>query len=404
MTPELDRAERHAAVRDAARAWRRSGILDEAGAAAVAARYPDDRVRTGPVFRVLLFLFTVIAVAGIFGFAALLVANGSDRVLAGLAAVAGTALLVLTEVQIDTLRRRQGGTEAATCVMGLGFLLGAAAWWLWGMAGLTPHLALGMFCLLAAALSGAAAYRFGYPLAAAASTAALLVALALLPAGRLLWIALPLAVAPGLLRAGESVRLPPSHRSSATAALLVALAALYLAVHLGSWDARLFEVFAIRPDLGLMPRALPPSGSALSSLLRGLAAAATGILPLLILGTGIARRSLPMLLAGGAALAASLVTLVWYAHLGPDWLLLTGAGAAAMAAAVGLARFLDSGPDGERRGFTTAPLLADRERVALLEAGIAAVTVPAAAHSPAGAHGFEGGGGRGGGGGASGEF
>jgi hypothetical protein len=262
-----------------------------------------------------------------------------------------------------------------------------------------------MLCLLAAALCGAAAWRWGYPLAAAAATAAALVACALLPAGRLLWIALPLAAAPGLLRASGSPRLPPAHRASAMAALLVAMAALYLALHLGSWDARLIETFAIGLRSGQLTAALVPTAGALAPLLRWVAAVATGILPLLILGIGVARRNLPLLLAGTAALVASLATLVWYAHLGPDWLVLIAAGVMGMAAALGLARYLESGPEGERGGFTTAPLLADRERAALLEAGIAAITVPAAAHSPAaGGHQFEGGGGRGGGGGASGEF
>ena len=397
MTPELDRADRAAAVRAAARSWRRAGIIDDAALAAVESGFPDDRARAGPVFRVLLFLFTVVAVSGLLGFLAMGL-GGHDQALATLAAVAGAALLALTELQVGALRRRQGGTEAATSVLGIGLLLAAAAWFLLGTRSLQAAQGVPVLCALAAALAGAAAWRWGYPLYAALATAAALVALAHLPAGRAVWIALALAAAPALLRLSESPRLPPAHRSSAMAVLLVALGGLYLAVHLGSWDERIVERIGGR-DPGPAPLALP-----YGSVLWWSAMAATALVPILVLAAGLRRRRLPLLLAGTVAAVASLATFQQYLRLEPAWLVLTGAGALWIAVVLGLWRYLDSGPAGERGGFTAAPLLTDARRQAALEVGVAVLTLQPEARAAGDERPFEGGGGRSGGAGATGEF
>ncbi len=395
MTPELARADRAEAVRAAARSWRRAGVIDDAGLAAVESRFPDDRVRVGPVFRALLFLFTLLAAGAVLGFAAIVIARPEQGALAGLALVAGAALWWLTEVLTGALRRREGGVEAATSLLAIGLLLGAAAWFLWN-AKLDFENGLPALCLIAAALAGAAAWRWGYPLYAGAAAAATLVALARLPAGRALWIVLPLAAAPGLLRLSESPRLPPAHRSSAMAVLLAALAGLYLAVHAGSWDAGLVE------RLGGRERTPPPSPHA--GIAWWCAAAATALVPILLLAAGMRRRRLPLLLAGIVAAVASAATLVHYLRLDPAWLVLTAGGALWIAIVLGLWRYLESGPGRERRGFTAAPLLTDRGRQAALETGLAVLTLhPAARPAEAGQQ-FEGGGGRSGGAGATGEF
>ncbi len=59
MNAEAVRADRNDAIREAARTWKKAGAIDEASLKAIEAAYPDDRVRVGPVFRVLLFLFTL---------------------------------------------------------------------------------------------------------------------------------------------------------------------------------------------------------------------------------------------------------------------------------------------------------------------------------------------------------
>ena len=58
MRVEIAAADRQFAVRRAAGAWRTAGTIDAAAEAAIAALYPDDRVRTSKIFRVLFFVFT----------------------------------------------------------------------------------------------------------------------------------------------------------------------------------------------------------------------------------------------------------------------------------------------------------------------------------------------------------
>ena len=54
------------------------------------------------------------------------------------------------------------------------------------------------------------------------------------PLGRALWLAIPLLMAPLLLRAGDSARLPPAHRRCCQALAVLGLGFLYLAVHGGT--------------------------------------------------------------------------------------------------------------------------------------------------------------------------
>jgi MFS family permease len=244
VTPDCERADRYAAVRDAGRFWLQAGAIDEAALKSIKAAVPDDRVRLGPVFRVLLFVFTIFAVTSGLAFVVMVlnIQNaGSGGLLAALGFVAGAGLAVATDYQIVRMRRSQGGTEAATSLLAIGYLMGAAAWCILEFFGSRRLEELVVLCLVGAALAGAAAWRWGYWLYAGAAMAALLGALAGLPLGRLWWIALPLVAAPFLLRLSESPRLPPAHRSSFTAVLVIALVALYFAVHLGSWEWHLLE-------------------------------------------------------------------------------------------------------------------------------------------------------------------
>jgi len=399
MTPDLVRADRAAAVRRAARSWRRAGVIDDAALAAVEARHPDDRVRVGPVFRVLLFLFTLLAGIAGFGLVSVLASSafprsGEPGLLAALSVLAGGAFAALTETQTGNLRRRQGGTEAATSFLAVGFLSGAVAWWVLRPPTLDVlHLFAGL-CAVSAVLA-AAAWRWGYPLYAGAATAALLPALAGLPLGRLWWIVLPLAAAPFLLKLAAAPRLPPAHRGSWTAVLLVSLAALYAAVHIGSWEEQIIE------EIGSLHFVTPaPRGDALWWL----SVAATALVPVVLLAFGIHGRRYPLLLLGAGTAVASLVTLRWYVHVAPLWVILTLSGAVLAAAVLLLRRYLESGPGGERHGFTAASLFQDLARQRLLEAGAAIATFTPAARTLHDEPGFQGGGGQFGGGGASGEF
>jgi hypothetical protein len=397
VTPECERADRNAAVRSAARDWHRAGAVDAATLQAIEAAVPDDRVRVGPVFRVLLFIFTLIAVNAGFGFLSLflqLADSQNGGVLAGFALVTGIALAVATEHQIVHMRRAQGGTEAATSLLAIGYLMGAATWFVFEPLKLDFRDALPILCLVGAALAAASARRWGYPLYAGAAAAALLVALARLPGGRLLWIVLPLAAAPFLLRLAESPHLPPSHRSSFTAVLIVALLGLYVAFHLGSWEEQLVE------EIGAARLRLPPQ----SDTLWWLSVVATALVPVVLLVLGIRSRRYPLLLVGAGTAVASLVTLRWYVHLAPLWVVITASGAALVGLVLGLRRWLDAGPGKERGGFTAEPLFQDLARQRLLEMGAAVASFSPAARDLHEEAKFEGGGGQFGGGGSSAEF
>jgi uncharacterized membrane protein YgcG len=186
----------------------------------------------------------------------------------------------------------------------------------------------------------------------------------------------------------------PAHRHSADALLAVCLVFLYLAVHLGSWDDRIVE--ALRG--GSRDRSSLPA-------LRPFFAAATAAVPLLVLAAGVVRRRRLLINLGLVALLASIVTLRFYVHVAPLWVALLAGGLAAVAVALGVSRYLDSGADKERHGLTAEPLFDDVEERSALEvaAGIASST-PAARSLGTAEPGFQGGGGQSGGGGATDKF
>jgi hypothetical protein len=396
VTPDCERADRNDAVRGAAGDWQRAGVIDGATRLAIEATVPDDRGRVGPVFRVLLFIFTVIAVNAGFGFLSLFFTMKDSGVFAGFALVTGVILALATDFQIVHLRRSEGGTEAATSLLAIAYLMGAAAWWVFETMKLDFRDGLPALCLAGAVLAAIAAWRWGYPLYAGAAAAAVLIALARWPFGRLLWIALPLAAAPLLLRLGASPRLPPSHRSSWTLVLGVALAGLYVAVHLGSWEAQLVE------EIGR--DGVPPPRS---DVLWWLSVAATALVPVILLALGIRGRRYVLLILGAGTAVASLVTLRWYVPLAPLWVVVTVSGALLVGLVLGLRRWLDAGPNQERGGFTAEPLFQDLARQRALEMGAAVLAFSPEARSVHEGHEepkFEGGGGQFGGGGSNAEF
>lgn len=398
MTRDCERADRNAAVRAAARAWRRAGAIDDAALKAIEAAVPDDRARVGPVFRALLFLFTIIAVNAGVGLLWILFnvpLGKDDSRLAAFALVTGIALAFVTDALICRMRRAQGGIEAATSFLAIGYVMGAVTWCFFDhFHGHTRHDLLAL-CAVGAVLAAAAAWRWGYPLYAGAAAASLLGALGCLHSGRLLWILLPLLISPFLLRLAESPQLPPSHRASFTAVLAVAIVGLYFAVHLGSWDWQLLE------EIGWKARLFRATQR---DLLWWLSVAATALVPLVLLALGIRGRRYPLLILGTGTAVASLITLRWYVHLAPLWVVLTASGALLLGLVLGLRHWLDAGPEKERGGFTAEPLFQDLARQRMLEIGAAVVlSSPEARNLPEEPK-FEGGGGQFGGGGSSSEF
>ncbi len=394
MTSDAAQADRNAAVRAAARGWKRAGAIDEAALTAVEAAYPDDRHRLGPVFRVLVFLFTIIAVNGGCGFVWALINSLRDAPPPAILLVFGVALLVLTDLQVTKMRRVQGGSEAATSLVGIGYLLGFAGW-MAGKAGLSFLHVIAVVLLAAAFLLAGAAWRWGFPLYAGASLVALLAIFTAFPHGRLAWIVLPLLAAPALARLAESSRLPPAHRASCAAVLGVALAGLYVALNIASYDFGWLE-----PDLSiwkLQPAIWGPS-------VRWIFIATTALVPIVYLALGLRSRRWVFLILGLGTGIASLVTLRWYVHLAPLWVVLTASGGALVAAVFALRRYLDSGAGKERHGYTAEPLFEDLAQRRMLEAGAAVLSLSPEARPVHEEPKFAGGGGEFGGGGSSSEF
>lgn len=400
MRADAAQADRNGSIRAAARSWKKAGAIGEETLKAIEAAVPDDRARVGPVFRVLLFLFTIFAACAAFGFVGAVIAavlsfiSGEETLFAVLAIGFGIALAALTEFQTGPLKRSQGGTEAGSSFAALGFLLSGLGFILVDRPlNLDDEVAVPLLLGIWTVLLAAAALRWGYPLYAAAATASFLTALTYAPGVRILWIVLPLAAAPLLLRFSDSERLPPALRHCCMAALVVGLAGLYIAVHLSSFDFGALEV--LRRDFSN----LGPASK--SKILRGLSIAATALVPIVYLAIGIRTRRYAFLLLGIGTGLASLITLRIYVHVAPLWVVLTGSGAALVGTVFALRRYLDSGPGKERRGFTAEPLFEDLARQRILEAAAAVAAFTPDARTIKEEPKYAGGGGEFGGGGSS---
>ena len=391
MTPDAAGADRRREVRDAARGWRRASAIDDATLAAIVRAYPDDRVRLGPAFRSLAFLFTALALNAAFFFV-MAVLKPSDETLIGTLAIGfGLFLCALTEVQVGALKRAEGGTETATALVGLAYVIAGAALLIVEVARPGERASLSWTFALAGAALAIAAWRWGMPALAALAGVSFFLLLGQGPLPRLLWIVAALVMIPTLLAASEHPRLPPAHRRSLQAALGLALSALYVGVHLGSWDHGVVE-------------SMQGGGRHLrESAARPLAIVGTALIPPVIIAFGAHSRRRLFLDLGLAFGIASLITMRFYVHLAPLWAVLTLGGGAAIAAALALRRFLAAGPGRERAGLTADPLFEDPARHRTLEVAAALAAAPAA-RAPVTDRSLEPGGGRFGGGGASGEY
>jgi len=397
MNTKAALAARNREVRVAAGAWRRAGIIDDGKLATIEAAYPDDRGRLGPVFRTLIGGFAAFGVLVALGLASLVLQIRNEIVFGGLCLVFGLGLLAVTELQIGPFRRAQAGAETATGLLAVLFLTTGFAFLISEM-DFSTGVKVTLVLAWAGLLSTFAALRWGSVSGAMLAAVFFFLLLAQPPNGRFFWIAAGAALPVLLLRGSDSARLPPPHREGLTGAAVVALLALYLGLHLGSWDEGLLGYLSAwnwshewapdhRPDL------------------RGFAILATALLPVLVVAAGLWSRRRPVLLAGVAMGIASLATLRAYVHLLPLSTALILVGALAILAVVLLRRWLDRSPGHERFGFTAEPLFDDPRRMLLVEtaAGMISLT-PAAAQPQETPAGFDGSGGRSGGGGATESF
>jgi hypothetical protein len=378
-------ADRKQSVREAAQEWLNAGWIARDAYQSIEKMYADDRVRTGTAFRILFFILTLVAISGILG--AIYVSVDDAMPVAGCALIAGVSCWGITEYLILSKKRRQGGIEAAFSVaaivnltIGLGVFLFKSHW-------IHDDSAIRFVLLNLSLLAGAAAWNWGYWLYAVLSTGLLFSLVLSLPGDRLLWIALTIIIYPWLVRGCESPKLPPSLRKCVAAFLVIAIGSLYVAINI---------YLADRHTLDLYHRT--------AALPRWLFILLTAALPIIVFAIGVMKRRRLFLVLGFLLGWCSLITLRFYVHVAPLWVVVTGSGILLLCTAGALRRFLDSGVNRERNGFTAAPLAErpERHRGVEMLASIATLT-PSAAPASENPQ-YRGGGGTFGGGGASGEF
>ena len=379
MRPEAAHAERMLEIRDNARSWRRTGFINDAVLSSILGRYSDDRARLGPAFRALAFILSGVAIFALIGLSALVFRLDGPALMS----IWAILLVALTEYQIGPLRRSSAGAESATGLIAALCLLiaieEAAAGW-----------SVDRVLLSATLVCLGAAYRWGDAVFFVFGSLALYGLLGRWDHGRTLWILAASVLIPAGTRAMRAGALPPSHRRGAGLVAGISALALYAAIHRWSWDHAWIE------SLGSAP--VDSVGFRTFSTL------ATALLPIVFLFAGWTRREPGVLAAGLLMTASSLATIRLYYSVMPLSIALALAGTAAIALAVGLRRYLRSGPLGERDGFTADPLFDDDNRTGAVRAALAVASfTPSPSPAPADA-GFTGRGGRFGGGGSSGTF
>jgi uncharacterized membrane protein YgcG len=252
-----------------------------------------------------------------------------------------------------------------------------------------------MLLLVGAVAWTAAAWRWGYPAFAAFAALFFFLLLARFPPGRTLWLIFGAALAAVCVPLLDRAALAPSHRRGGAAVLAVSLTAVYAAVNLYALDHRLVE------NVSAAGRSAPHSPAA---SVRVLAAIATAVFPLFVLGWAIRSRRTLLLDAGIVSAALSIATLRFYVHIAPLWAVLSVAGCGLIFVALGVHRWLARSPGRQRGGFTADALFEDKERQQTLGAlGALSLSPEARSASPEQGR-FTGGGGSFGGGGTSGTF
>ena len=382
-------ADRRQAVRDEAGDWLKSGWIDECAFGKVAQLYPDDRVRTGPAFRILFFLLTLAAIAAFLG----VLYSQTDRpgTIAALALVVGGICFAATEYLVNESRRRQGGIEAAVSVAAIAnLMIGVTVLLLefWKPPSYATSIVLLFFVGL---LLSAAAWIWGYWPYAALASASIFAATMDMSEGRLLYLIAVVIACCWMIPLGNSVKLPPSLRKSVIAFLAVALAALYSAINVFLLDSHFYKQFYGQfHSAGHFPR--------------WLSIGLTALLPCSVFLIGLVRRQRLLMVLGFGFGLLSLATLRAYVHVAPAWVVLVASGISLMVIAGGLRRYLDSGSNSERAGFTARTLTGQPDQLRAAEIITTLGTMTPQATAPVEQSGFHGGGGEFGGGGASGKF
>lgn len=393
MRPELRAADAAWEVANAARRWRRAGLIDARVSQEIGRRFADDRRRTRGGFRILFFLLTFNAVVAFWGFFSAVTGARpfAERTwLLNLVLSSGAAALALAGIELATSRwrLRRFGVEEGLAAAALFFLTFAAMSPL-DRLGLTSKPMLAAICALLGAAAAAMAWRWALPLTGGLAATLLLFGAAASPAARWIWLGAGLALAAATWRAKRAEAVAVLHRARAAEAFAVACVAVYWSVHVAGLERGLF------PWLGRSER-VP------GEVPHALAWAAMIVWPLALLTVGVRRRDRRALALGAIGLAATAASAVDALDLGPAWRVLAIAGASILALAVVLRRWFAAAADRTRRGFTDAALDGAGGAGVIEAAALLAALSPAprSLDKPP-PDGFEGGGGEFGGGGAT---
>ncbi len=394
MKPAWREADRAAELLEASRGWRKAGLIDENTFGSIAADISAAGPRLGQIWRVLVFLCVVVGVstATSIGFISFGVREASG--VGVLLLLFGIALTVVTDIVIDRCSFRPTGAEAATSWLAVSYLC-AAAYVRLDNLHLGVHEALRLTFPWCAAVFALAAWRWGFRLYAGAAALFVLLLSAQFPGARAIWIAVAVLIATWATVTRARRELAPSHREGVDLVRIVALAAIYGASNYWSVDKGFFEEIA---RIAGAPR---HHAGDVSLLLAGVGSA---LFPLAILAWGLRARDRVLIVVGIVAAALSLTTIRFYFHVAPLWVVLAASGAVLAGASLLLERWLRSGDDAERFGFTAAPLYDEECRERLLPVAAALAMAPAARILPDEQPGVTGKGGAFGGGGSSGSF
>lgn len=397
MRAELRHADERYEVLGSIAAWQAGGAIDEATAEAIRARFPDDRRRAAPAFRLLFFLFTVLAGLATWGFClalfdvALFSGGGLSHHIALLVTLAAFAVGGATWAH-GPLRLRTFGVEEGLVALSLGFGTGAIGLLLdsAGVRGRSLPPGIGAFLAL---LALGVVWRWGTPLAGALAAGGAFVALTGLSHPRLLALVAALVLVVVTRRLGRGEQVAPAHRARADEARAIALVALYLTLHPAPAVARAIA-WGRAPGEGL---------STLSPPLELLAWLAIFLLPAALVGRGLRRHDRLELDLGAVGLAASCVALRARISVGPLWLVLLLSGLLLGALVLALRRAFARADGKPLSGLTDRPLggRGDGHWLELAAALAAFAPAPRRVEEPAA---FEGQGGDFGGGGASARF
>ena len=374
------------------RAWTRSGLLGKEQGLALEASLQGDLKRTGLMLRLGLAVFTGIVLVAAVGLSFMLTDLRDQKAVAVMLAIFGVMSVLAADWVVTAFRVYRHGVEEMLAMAGVGLLAFSPVLLtssLFSSSGESMGFALGGAAGCASSLWVYRRFGFLYaPIVAMACAASIPMQFITSRPLERIGAALVLVAAFAVVRA---VRVDPlCERLSGERAILqaAALVGVYLVLNVHLTPGGFIAYYSGQP--------MPP-------WFRWGTYACTWLIPALLFWRGVRDRERWLIDAGLATALATLVTnksyLGWPRQPWDPMLL----GVFLAVVALGVRRWLASGPGGERAGFAPVQIL-ESDLLAIRVAGLASAAIhPASAAQPQ-AHPEPFGGGRSGGGGASGSF